>query len=398
MKKKILIMMNNMRIGGVEKALLNILTVIDKDKFDITILFIRKDGEYLKEIPSWVKIEEIEISDLERNILDFGPKVILLETLKKYKYASTAKVALLALKRKVTLNILKNIDEFKVLFKFLPKYKGKYDLAIDFHQTYVTTYYISEKVSADYKIAWLHSSDFGENLRNLSQYYSKFNRVFGVSKACVDKYNKLFPEHSGKCKTFYNIILTDDIKRMAEQGEGFGDSLDGIRILTVGRLSYAKGYDVAISVAAKLKEDGFKFKWYVIGDGIERTKLEKLIDQYEVRDCFILLGSLKNPYPYINQCDIYVQPSRFEGYCIALAEARILNKPIIATNFFGAEEQIINGETGLIINFNEDNIYEAIKKLIINPLLRLKFEENLSRETINSSLNEMKKLYALVDD
>ena len=134
----------------------------------------------------------------------------------------------------------------------------------------------------------------------------------------------------------------------------------------------------------------------MIGEGSERIKLEKLMQNYDVDDCFILLGSSDNPYPYIKQCDIYVQPSRFEGYCITLAEARILKKAIITTNFFGAQEQIVDGETGLIVNFDEEKLYDSIKKLIIDTKLRMKFEENLAKEKIDT-FNEMRKLYDLLD-
>ena len=99
----------------------------------------------------------------------------------------------------------------------------------------------------------------------------------------------------------------------------------------------------------------------------------------------------------MKQCDIYVQPSRFEGYSITLAEARIINKSIITTNFFGAQEQIVDGETGLIINFDKEKIYEAIKKLFTDTQLRMKFEENLSKEKMDP-LKEMKKLYVLLDE
>lgn len=399
MKEKVLIMMNSMGIGGVEKALLNLLSILDKERFDVTVLFVRKDGEYLKKLAMWVNVEEMKISDFERNLLDFGSKAMIGETLKKYKYISTVKIIISYLKRKIISKMRGNNDNpFEEMFKYLPEYPGHYDVALDFFgHTSFTTYYISEKVNADIKATWLHSSDFGEDIRKFSTYYNKYNRIYGVSKACVGKFSAIYPEYADKCETFYNILLSDDIKKKAEQDKGFDDDFNGIKILSVGRLSVAKGFDVAIAVASRLKKEGFKFKWYVIGEGLERTRLEKLIQHYGVDDCFILFGASDNPYPYIKQCDIYVQPSRFEGYCITLAEARILKKSIITTNFFGAQEQIVDGETGLIIDFDEVKIYEAIKKLFTDTLLRNKFEENLSKEKIDTS-NEIKKLYAFLDE
>ena len=190
MKKKLLIMMNSMDLGGVEKALLNFLAVLDREKFDVTILFVRKKGEYLNQIPFWVKVQEMEISNLERKILDFGPKVMMWETLKKFKFVSTMKIILSGLKRKTILKMGGNYhDWYKELVEFLPTCKGHYDIAIDFNgHSSVTTYYISEKVNADIKATWLHSSDFGDNIKNFSFYYNKYNRIYGVSKACVEKF------------------------------------------------------------------------------------------------------------------------------------------------------------------------------------------------------------------
>lgn len=391
-------MMNSMRFGGIEKALLNFLEVLDQETFEVTILFVRKDGEYLHQIPPWVKIEEVDIPYMKRTLVGYGSKDVVVDTLKKAHYISTVKVIASYIKRKIRVNMQRNdMYAYKEVFKDLPIFKEHYDVALDFFgRTSFTTYYVSEKVQADIKATWIHSSDFNENIRNFRVYYHKYHRIFGVSKACVDQFIQFLPEYSTRCEVFYNIIVDADIIKKSQTGQGFEERFNGLKILTVGRLDVAKGYDVAIPIAAKLKEEGVNFKWYVIGEGLERKKLEKLIGCYHVADCFILIGSSDNPYPYMKECDIYVQPSRFEGYCITLAEARILAKPIITTNFFGAQEQIVDGETGLIVDCDKNQIYEAIKKLVANPQLRMKFKENLSKEKMNS-VKEMNKLYALLD-
>jgi glycosyltransferase involved in cell wall biosynthesis len=132
-----------------------------------------------------------------------------------------------------------------------------------------------------------------------------------------------------------------------------------------------------------------------LGEGPSRKEYEKLIKEDNIQNKFILLGSDPNPYPYIDQCDIYVQPSRHEGYCLTLAEAKCLNKPIVTTNFTGAEEQIINENTGLIVNINEFEIYNAVKKLIINRDLCMKLSKNLTEENFDSPI-EMDKIYSII--
>ena len=115
----------------------------------------------------------------------------------------------------------------------------------------------------------------------------------------------------------YDIVSPTLIKSMALKDDGFNDNFDGIRILTIGRLVDVKGYDLAIKACYKLKSKGYNFKWYVIGEGNLKSKLENMIKEFQLEDTFILLGIYQNPYVFLKQCDIYVQPSRFEGYGLA---------------------------------------------------------------------------------
>ncbi|MFC4620015.1 glycosyltransferase [Camelliibacillus cellulosilyticus] len=154
---------------------------------------------------------------------------------------------------------------------------------------------------------------------------------------------------------------------------GFTDLFDGLRILTIGRLSHEKGQDLAITVCKRLVNDGYDIRWYCVGEGPSRNVYERLIEENHIQDHFVLLGSDPNPYAYLRQCDIYVQPSRYEGFCLTLAEALCLNKPIVTTNFTGAAEQVRHGVTGLIVNIDIHDIYNAIVTLIENRDVRETF-------------------------
>ena len=137
---------------------------------------------------------------------------------------------------------------------------------------------------------------------------------------------------------------------MSGLGNGFEDSFTGIRILTIGRLANQKGYDIALEACKKLKEKGINFRWYVLGKGPLKEEIEKYIIKNNLSKHFILLGVEANPYPFIKNTDIYVQTSRFEGFGLALAEARMLNVPIVTTRFDAVYNQMIDGKNGLVVD------------------------------------------------
>ena len=397
MKKKMLIMMNSMGIGGVEKALLNLLRVLDKDDFEVTILFLDKNGEYLKEIPEWVHVCEVGLTENDKKLVRRGVKALIFERIKTFKLISIVRILLSLLSEKV---ISKKKASGSIVFEEIGKnireLDMNFDVALDFHgYSSFTTYIVAEKIKATVKATWLHSSNFDQSLKKFSLYYDKYDKVFGVSKYCIEKFVGIFPNYKNKCETFYNIVMTDEILVKAKSEiniKEYKENLNQVIIATVGRLAFQKGYDLALLVASRLKKDGFDFKWLVIGEGSHRENLETLIKEYDLSDIFILLGSIENPYPFIEQSDIYVQPSRWEGYCTTLTEAAILKKPIVTTNVSGAMEQVNNFETGLVVEIEEMEIYNAIKKLLLDKDLRSKFESNLAKNKVDTT-KELIKLY-----
>ena len=193
------------------------------------------------------------------------------------------------------------------------------------------------------------------------------------------------PSTVGKSEVLLNIISKDLVCNMANEEINFDDKFDGIKIVTVGRLSKEKGQDLAINALYKLINDGYKVRWYCVGEGNARGEYEKLIKEKNLENNFILLGANPNPYPYIKKSDIYVQTSRHEGYCLTLAEAKCLCKPIVTTNFIGAYEQIEDEINGFIVKPGDvDGYVEVLKKLILNKDLR----KNMMRESRRIALQE----------
>ena len=183
---------------------------------------------------------------------------------------------------------------------------------------------------------------------------------------------------------------------MSVAEKGFTDNFDGVRILTIGRLAYQKGYDMAIEAAKILKDKNIKFKWYVIGEGSLKDELRELVKNNGLEKEFIFMGTFVNPYPFIKQCDIYCQPSRFEGFGLAIAEARLLNKPVVATNFEIVHDQITNNVNGLISDMNSESIAKSLMELINDKDLSYRIIEKLKDEKVGTE-EEINKIYELIE-
>lgn len=392
MKKKILFMVSSMNIGGVEKSLLSLLSVIPKDKYDLTVLTLEKKGGFLKYIPEHVKLEEAEWFKSVKPIIMESPQSTIKRYLRTGKIFEIPSFIYSYYKSK---NTGDRYIYYKNILKSIPNNNEYYDVAIAYAgPTEIIDAYITHKVNANKKIGWVHFdiSQHNINEKLYEKLYEKFDKVFAVSNEANKKLNEIIPSTRVKSEVLLNIISKDLINEMAEEEVEFDNEFDGIKIVTVGRLSKEKGQYLAIKALSKLKEDNYKVRWYCVGDGNSRSEYEKLIQEYKLENDFILLGLKVNPYPYIKNADIYVQTSRHEGYCLTLAEAKCLCKPIISTNFIGAYEQINNNINGIIIEQNEIELCNSLKYIINNDEVKGNFTRVLINEEINTT-KEVNKLY-----
>lgn len=380
--KKILFMVSSMNIGGVEKSLLSLLSVIPRDKYKITVLVLEKKGGFLDYIPDWVKVEEAEWFKEFQPIIMQPPH----QTIKDYFYN---RQFLRILSFTLVYYISKLLDNrylyYKQVFASIPHNGNTYDLAITYQgPTDIIDYYIAHKVKAAKKISWVHF-DVSKHLINTKLYkklFNKFDKIFVVSQEAKKHLIEKIPTAKNKADVFTNIVPVELINQLSKEKVNFDNRYKGIKLVTVGRLSHEKGQDMAIKVLFRLRQAGYDVRWYCVGDGRQKKEYEFLIDKFGLKNDFILLGSKINPYPYIAKADIYVQTSRHEGYCLTLAEAKCLFKPIITTNFTGAHEQINNGYNGLIVSCCEEELYNKIKYLIDNKVVRERFRINLSNNKI----------------
>jgi len=388
MKKKIVIVTRRMVMGGIERALISMLESIPKTHFDVTVLVMGTGGELEKEIPDHVNVDCIY--GYEKSVVEKVWK-----STKNGRFISAFKTSLYTVLAKKTKSVYKQ-ELYHT--KMIPKVKTEYDLAIAYHTpASLPVVFVMNNIKAKSKIAWIHSdvSQFVKELIPYKEFYEKYDKIFCVSEYAMKKFNDLYPNLKEKTSVFYNLLDREKMILTAEDDEGFSDQFDGFRILTVGRLSFEKGQDIIPKILMKLRSKNNNIRWYCIGDGERRPELERLITKYGLEKELILLGTKKNPYNYIRQCDVYVQTSRHEGYCISLAEARAFNKPIITTDFVGAREQIESGKNGLIVGFDENELYAAVKFLISNQKICKRFERNLEKTNV-STTNEIKKLFSCI--
>ena len=393
--KKLLFMCINMNIGGTEKALLTMLNEIDDSKYDITLLMLEEYGGFLNEIPSFVKVKYVDEYKSIKPFVNEPPKILIKRLIKNKAYLTGLSTLLNYSISKITKNIS---YYYKYILKNIKGIDEEYDLAVAYAGPMdFITYFVLNKIKAKKKVQWIHFdiNKIGFNRKFAERNYKKFDKIFVVSEEGKEKLIDLIPALNNKVEAFFNIISCNLLENMSKNEKSFNDLFNGVRILTVGRLSKEKGQELTINVLSRLKNEGYKVRWYCIGDGPEKDNYRNRIKSLDIENDYILLGSKLNPYPFMKDCDIYVQPSKHEGYCITLGEARCFDNPIVTTNFTGANEQIKNEITGLVCDISEQGIYQAIKRLLDNKELYKDIRSNLSNEIVDST-NEISKLEKLV--
>lgn len=363
--KKVFIMTNSLGYGGVAVTLVNMLKNIDYSQYSVDLVLMDKTNIYGNEIPKEVKIKVNQCVLLKEQLksslkrLDF---VKVLKILKAYTFKDyRAKI--------------------EMLIQSMNPEEKEYDYAIADHSTF-QIHYIDKMVKAKKKIMYIHSNPYN-SLAEVKAYldmYERFDLICCVSQKTKETLERLDEKLADNTVVMRNIVDIEKIEKLSQEGETFCDDYVGTRILTVGRISAEKGYELAIEALKKLIDNQYHVKWYVIGEGQLRKKIEEKIKQYHLEEYCILLGAKKNPYHYIKDCDIYVQPSLSECYCTTTIEAKLFNLPIVRTNTPDAEEQFVNMENGIITNMTAEGLYDGIVKYMDDESLKYKVIENLKKE------------------
>ena len=372
MKQKMLIIGITMAAAGSEKSFLSFARhAIDYDQYEVDLLLAKKTGDFLSQIPKNIRVLEMgkegEIFLINR---DNAARIIARRYLLKNPLRAFSLLPHIIKRKTAKTAAEKDFASNRMwceLLKKMPAWDTEYDVALAYWGDH-TMFYMCDKVKAKKKIAWLHF-DYASPPREDAlylHYFSKCDKVVTVSKKIEASLKQALPEIADKVMTMENIIDAEDIWQRASEPCDLADNFQGIRLLTVGRICHQKGYDMAIPAIARLVSEKHDIKWYIIGDGeaIDKENLHERIRQYGLQDRVSFLGIRQNPYPYMKACDIYLQPSRHEGKPIAVEEAKILQKPIVVTDYSSAREQMAGYPIYEIAEISEDGIYGGLQTML----------------------------------
>lgn len=394
--RNILIASFDMEVGGVERSLISLLENFDYFNNKVDLMLYRHSGDFMNLLA--------DKHELLSEVKEYATYRKSIKEILKDKLYMLAITRILANLNSRIIGKIKNIDEigyiqmqrmWKYALPLLPKLNKEYDVAISYLWPH---YFVSEKVQAKRKIAWVHTdySTIETDIDMDLKMWNKFNYIIAVSEECKNAFLKKYPSLKNKVKVMENITSPDFIRGMASENiEGNIKNDNSFKLVSVARLSYAKGIDNAVRALRLLHNRGLtNIKWYVVGYGGDEEIIRNLIKENNLEDSFILLGKKINPYPYINVADIYVQPSRYEGKAVTVGEAQILGKPVVITNYTTAKSQVRDNVDGYVCKLSIEGIAEGIEKLYKDKNLRIKLSDNC-KNTDYSNSSELQKLYSV---
>ncbi len=367
--KKILFVINTLGCAGAETAMLELMRNLDPKQYEVSLFVLMNQGEMVRQLPTHVNVKNATISDSSVLSKD-GKKELnrfILRTM--FRRGSLWKNFPYLIRNAITMlrkgKILPDKLLWRVMSDGVEPMNEHYDMAVAYLEG-GSAYYVADHVQADKKVGFVHI-DYGKAgyTRALDKScYDTYSRIYAVSDEVKEHFTEMYPEYKDKTQVFHNLVNQTRIRERAMLPGGFEDSYDGTRILTVGRLTSQKAYEIAVEAMKLLKKNGQKVRWYVLGEGEERKPLEKQIREYGLEEDFLLLGAKENPYPYYAQTDLYVHATRYEGKSIAIQEAQTLGCTILVSDCSGNREQVMEGVDGLMCDLTPEGIYQGIVTLL----------------------------------
>lgn len=370
--KKIAFALEEFVMGGVEIELIQILNAIDYSRYEVTLYVEKWGGVLFQKINPNVRVK---VWTYENRLTPAQIFNRIMCRIYSNDYDKNSYYSAKCMK-----------DEMEV-----------YDCAVAFKAlSPFNTIFVAEHIKARKRILWVHGRTVlkPENFKIYEKIYQKFDHIFCVSQGTQKEFNINFQTCASKTSVFYNIIDIDDIVKKAEEYTAMDQT--ELNICSVGRLSPVKGFDRVVPIMQYLLKK-FKIKWYIVGNGECYLELKKQIAEANLSEYIILVGEKTNPYPYIKECTVYVTPSYSEGYSLATREAKILLKPIVITNISGLNEQFENNKNGLVVESSVEGLAKGIEKLLLDEEMRKNFSESLKNECHQNHLQELEKLYEIIE-
>lgn len=395
-KKKFLIIHFNMELGGVETSLLGLLDTVDYDRFDVDLFLYAHEGVLMEHInPKVHLLPEVQayraLTESVRSNWQKGFRGIA---------AARSFAKLRSCLSRGPLHCGHNYKQYfhKLCMPFLPRIDGEYDLAISFNDPH---YIIGQKVSAKTKLSWFHTDasriTFCDNIER--EMWGMSDYAVNVSESCRQAFDEKHPYMADRSIVIENILSKQYI---LGQSVAFDVSREmpsdgSVRLLSIGRFTHQKNFDQVPEITRQIRAMGIHVKWYLIGFGGDENLIRQKIQEAGMEGNVVILGKQENPYPYIKACDIYVQPSRFEGKSVAVREAQILNKPVVITAYATSGSQLRDGYDGVIVPMDNVGCAQGIAAVIRDEALRERLVENTKQNDYMNS-GEVKKLYRLIEE
>ncbi len=397
-KKKVLFVTNTMGQAGAENAMVELMKAL-QDECEISLFSLIPRGEVYGRLPEGVRVLNRRCST--GLVMTGAGRLFIACTLLGCFFRHGAGFRCAGEMMRILFRQLREgkLRPEKIFWRLLaegaPRLDEKFDLAIASLEG-AAAYYVAARVRAPRKAGFIHIEydQAGYSAEIDHGCYELFDAVFPVSEGVRNAFLREYPQLRNRVHLFDNLLDEERIKTLAENGKGFSDGFCPFRILTVARLHPQKALDVSVRAAALLRDRGLDFRWYVAGEGGERASLEKLIRKLKLKERFILLGFVENPYPLLKQADVYVHATDYEGKSIAIAEAKILKRPIIASDIPGNREQIVSGKNGLLVRLEASVIADAILQLARDPMMQKRFSEapGLESSMYSDGIDRLKSL------
>lgn len=400
-KGRLFVNMHYMELGGAERALLGLLNALDTSRVEVDLFINQHTGEFMPLIPEKIHLlpEKRGYNAIERpmkQILLEGQLGVLCGRLKAKRLHASYHASLTGDAERMDSSGFQYVAD--AVQPFLPslEYLGEYDLAISF----ITPHNIVlNKVKAKKKIAWIHTdySTIHVNVEKELPVWGGYDHIMSISPDCTRSFLKTFPSLKEKIIEIENILSPDFVRAQADLLDVTDEMPStGIRLLSVGRYTHAKNYDNVPDIARRIVEAGCPdLRWYIIGFGSDEALIRQKIAETGMQDHVILLGKKENPYPYIKACDIYVQPSRYEGKSVTVREAQVLCRPVVVTDYPTAKSQISDGIDGVIVPIDNDACASGIVNVIKDKELQNTVSNYLATHDYGNE-DEVEKIYRLL--
>ena len=397
-RKRIFISMHYLELGGAEMSLIGLLHALDYSKYDVDLFIHRHQGELMRFIPEGVNLlpEISAYSCIECPIT---------ETISKGQFG----VAWGRLKAKMRARRYQPQDASKpqyAIFQYVAQeiepylpmmeQNGEYDLAISFLQPHN---YVLCKVKAKKKACWIHTDYTKVEFDAEAELpvWAAYDHIISISPDVTKSFLQVFPSLQDKIVLIENILSSDFVRERAgemEVSEEMPKRAGSVNVLSVGRFTDAKNYDNVPDICRRIREKGIDLHWYIIGFGND-AMIRQRIHEAGMENYVIILGKRTNPYPYMKACDIYAQPSRYEGKSVTVREAQMLCKPVVVTEYPTAESQIKNGIDGIIVPMANEGCAQGMANYIKDVKLQQQIEGYLQIHDYGNE-NEICKLYELI--